>query len=328
VNRRAWLLMAILAALWGASYLFIKVALDDGVPPIFVVFSRVVLGAAVLVTLALATGALRAVSGRWGPIAFMSIVQVVVPFLLITYGERYIASSLAGILVAAVPIFTALIAVRVDQDERPRGIGAVGVVVGIVGVALLFGVDLSADTEALLGGLMILLAALGYAVGGLFLKHHLGDMPPLGLAASTMIVATLILLPVAVFELPSATPSLEATASLLVLGAGGTGIAFVIFYTLIATVGPSRASLVTYIAPGYAVLYGVWLLSEPLTAGSILGLILILAGSWLAAQGRIRPGGGQPSAEANLAVGTGSGLGALDEVQPLGGRLEQARDEP
>ena len=328
MNRRAWLLLTILAAVWGASYLFIKVALDDGVPPIFVVFSRVALGAAVLVALAARSGVMRAAcSHHWGPIAVLAIVQVVSPFLLIAYGEQHIASSLTGIIVAATPIFTALIAARVDQDERPRGIAAAGVVVGIVGVGLLFGFDLSGDGEALLGGLMVLLAALGYAVGGLFLKHRLRDVPALGLAAATMIVATLTLLPAALLELPSATPSLEATASLLALGAGGTGVAFMIFYTLIADVGPSRAALVTYIAPGYAVLYGVWLLSEPLTAGGILGLVLILSGSWLAAEGRI-PGRVRASAEADLAVGARSRLGALDEVQALDRRLEQPCDQP
>jgi drug/metabolite transporter (DMT)-like permease len=287
MNRRSWLLMALLAGLWGASYLFIKVALEDGMPPLFIVFARIALGAVVLVPLALRAGALQALRGLTGAILFMAVVQVVVPFLLITYGERHIASSLAGILVSAAPIFTALIAVRYDDDERPHGIAIAGVVMGIVGVVLLFGVDLSGDDAALAGGLMVLLASVGYAVGSLYLKHRLRGVPAVGIAASTMVAGALVLAPFVLFALPPHAPSLEAGASLLALGAGGTGIAFAIYYTLITEIGPGRASLVAYIAPGFAVLYGVTLLSEPLTAGALLGLLLILAGSWIAAEGRL-----------------------------------------
>src|SRR5882757_3714194 len=128
MNRRAWLLMALLAGLWGASYLFIKVALDDGMAPLFIVFARIALGAAVLVPLAARAGVLAPLRGLTGPVLFMALVQVVLPFTLITYGESHIASSLAGILVSAAPIFTALIAVRYDDEERPHGVAIAGVV--------------------------------------------------------------------------------------------------------------------------------------------------------------------------------------------------------
>ena len=287
MNRRAWLLMSLLAALWGASYLFIKVGLEDGLEPVFIVFMRIALGALVLVPLALRAGVLGAVRGALGPIVFVAIVQVAVPFLLITYGERHIASSLTGILVSSAPIFTALIAARLDDDERPHGIAIVGVVMGLVGVVALFGVDLSGDARAIAGGLMVLLASAGYAVGALYLKQRLRAVPPVAVAASTMVVSTIALAPLAPFALPSHAPELQTVGAIVALGAGGTGIAFAIFYTLIADVGPGRASLVAYIAPGFAVLYGVWLLSEPLTLGAIVGLALILAGSWIAAEGRL-----------------------------------------
>lgn len=287
MNRRAWLLMALLAGLWGASYLFIKVALEDGIAPLFIVFARIALGAAVLVPLAARAGVLRAMRGLAGPILVMAVIQVVLPFVLITYGERAIPSSLTGILVSSAPIFTALIAVRYDDEERPHGIATAGVVMGIVGVVLLFGVDLSGDAAAIAGGLMVLLASIGYAIGTLYLKHALPGVPPVGVAASTMVAGTLVLLPFVPFVLPSHAPSLQAGASLLALGMGGTGIAFAIYYTLIAEIGPGRASLVAYIAPGFAVLYGVALLGEPLTAGALIGLALILAGSWIAAEGRL-----------------------------------------
>ncbi|MDP2711080.1 MAG: DMT family transporter [Solirubrobacteraceae bacterium] len=299
MNRRSWMLMSLLAALWGASYLFIKVSLDDGLAPAFIVFARIALGALVLVPLALRAGALWSLRGLTGPILFMAIVQVVLPFLLITFGEQHIASSLAGILVAAAPIFTALIAARFDDDERPHGIATAGVVLGIIGVVLLFGVDLSGDAKALAGGSMVLLAAAGYAVGALYLKHRLRGVPPVGIAASTMLAGALALAPFALFALPSQMPEPATIGSLLALGAGGTGIAFAIFYTLIAEIGPGRASLVAYIAPGFAVVYGVTLLGEPLTLGAILGLALILTGSWVAAEGRW-PWQGRASAAAPI----------------------------
>ncbi len=287
MNRRAWLLMALLAALWGASYLFIKVALEDGVSPVFIVFARIALGAAVLVPLAWRAGVLPAMRGWTGPILFMAIVQVVIPFLLITFGERHIPSSLTGILVSAAPIFTALIAVRYDDDERPHGIAIAGVAMGIVGVVLLFGIDLRGDSAAVAGGLMVLLASAGYAVGALYLKHRLRGVPAVGIAAMTMLAGTVVLLPAALLTLPTGGMEAKTIGSLLALGAGGTGIAFAIFYTLIAEIGPGRASLVAYMAPGFAVFYGVTLLSESITAGAVAGLVLILVGSWIAAEGRL-----------------------------------------
>jgi drug/metabolite transporter (DMT)-like permease len=291
MNRRSWLLMALLAGLWGASYLFIKVALEDDVPPIFLVFARIALGAAVLVPLAWRSGALRGTRGWTGPIVFMALIQVVIPFLLITYGEQHIASSLTGILVSAAPIFTALIAVRYDDDERPHGIAIVGVAMGIVGVVLLFGVDLSGDSAAIAGGLMVLLATVGYAVGSLYLKHRLQGVPAVGIAAMTMLIGALVLVPPALVSLPPHALELKTIGSLVALGAGGTGLAFAIYYTLIAEIGPGRATVVAYIAPGFSVLYGVTLLGERFTAGTAGGLALILAGSWLAAGGRLSRSG-------------------------------------
>ncbi len=291
MSRRSWLLMGVLAAVWGASYLFIKVALDDGLDPFFIVLARIALGALVLVPIAIRRDAFASLRGAWGAIVFLAAVQVVMPFLLITFGERHIASGLAGILVSSAPIFTALLAARFDDEERPRGVAAAGFVLGIVGVVLLFGLDLSGEADALLGGLMVLLASLGYAIGGLYLKRRLRGAQPVGIAAATMVVSTLLLVPALPFTLPSAVPDRQTIGAMLALGAGGTGIAFLIYYTLIADIGPSRATLVTYIAPGFAVIYGIWLLSEPLTAGGVLGLTLILAGSWIAVEGRLP---GQP----------------------------------
>jgi drug/metabolite transporter (DMT)-like permease len=279
--------MAFTAALWGASYMFIKVALDDGLSEGFIVCLRTILGALVLVPLALRAGALPMIlaRGRW--LLALALAQVILPFGLITFGENHIPSALAGILVASAPLFVALLATRVDHDERSEGWGLVGVLLGMAGVVLLFAGDLSADSSALVGGLMILGAALSYAVAGFIVKRGFTGVPPVGVAASTMVVSAIAWLPVALLSLPGHVPALDASASMVALGAGGTGLAFLFYYNSIAEVGPARAAVVAYIAPAFAVLYGVLLLGENLGVATIGGLVLILAGSWLAGQGEL-----------------------------------------
>jgi drug/metabolite transporter (DMT)-like permease len=279
-------MMGAAAAVWGASYMFIKVALDDFSEG-GVVCIRTALGAAVLLTLAIRQGALAPLRGRLGWVVALALVQVVVPFLLITYGENHVDTQLAGILVSSAPIFTALLALAFDHSERSQGWGAVGIVVGMLGVVLLFGTDLSGGSQ-LAGGLMVLGAGFCYAAGAMLLKHKLPGAPPVGVAGAEMVVAALVTAPLFLASLPSHAPGLKPLAALVVLGAAGTGIAFLWFYTLIAEEGPARASIIAYIAPGFSVVYGVTLLGEPFSAAAVAGLALILAGSWLAVQGRPR----------------------------------------
>src|SRR4029450_12340541 len=214
----------------------------------------------------------------------IGLVQVVVPFLLITFGENHVDSQLTGILVSAAPIFTAVLALGFDHDERSQGWAAIGIVVGMLGIVLLFGLDLSGSGDQVVGGLMILLASLCYAIGGLLQKHKLSGAPPVGIAGVQMVVAALVTLPLCLADLPDHAPSFEAVGSLVLLGAGGTGLAFLWFYTLISQVGPARASSISYIAPGFGVAYGVILLGEAFSVAAVGGLALILAGSWLAAR--------------------------------------------
>jgi drug/metabolite transporter (DMT)-like permease len=294
VSRRNWILLAATAALWGASYLFIKVALEE-LPEGSIVFVRVLLGAAVLVPLAARAGALGATRGRWTWLTVITLVQVVAPFLLIVYGENHVPSALAGILVSSAPIFTALLATRFDRAERLRGWSFGGIVLGIAGVTLLFGADLSGSADAIGGGLMILLASLCYAAGSLLIKHRAAGIPPVAVAASNMAVASLVTLPLVLVSPPSEAPSVEAVGSLLALGAGGTGVAFLWYYLLIAELGPGRASVIAYVAPAFSVLYGALLLDEAVTLGTIGGLALILAGSYLAVAGGRRLSRSEPS---------------------------------
>jgi drug/metabolite transporter (DMT)-like permease len=286
MDRRSWTLLLTLGAIWGASYLFIKVGLRD-MSPSMVAFLRVLLGALALLPIAFSQGALRGLGARVWTLVVVAAIQVAAPFVLIARGEQEISSALAGILVASAPLFTALLAIRLDQEERSTGWRLGGILVGFAGVGFLLGVDLGGSGAALVGGLMVVLASLGYAIGGFIVKHRLSDVPSLGMSTAVMLVSSVLLLPPAVATAPSDFPGLGPIAAVAALGVVGTGIAFVIFYGLISSVGPARAFLVTYIAPGFAVVYGAAFLSEEVKAATIAGLTLILAGSWLAAEGRL-----------------------------------------
>lgn len=284
MDRRGWTLLWLLALIWGASYLFIKLGLED-LPPVFLVWLRLVLGAAVLLALAVRRRVLAPLRGRLRQLVVLAAMQVAVPFVLLTYGEQHIASSLTGILVASSPIFTAvLVTAGVGAEARiaPWALG--GIAVGIVGVGMLFGVDLR-GTE-LAGGLLVLGTAFGYSCGALFLRHAFAGVPSLGVAAGSMATSALLVTPVAAFHLPEAMPHVKALLAVVALGAFGTGIAFWIFYTLIAGYGAAKAAVVAYLAPPFSVVYGAVFLDEPVSGAAIGGLALILAGSWLAAEGR------------------------------------------
>jgi drug/metabolite transporter (DMT)-like permease len=286
LNARAATLMLALAAIWGSSYLFIKIGVEDGLSPSFISFARLALGALVLFPIAAHSGALRGLRGNGGTVAFLGAVQMAGPFLLITVGERWISSSLAGILVASAPIFIALLALWVDSDERSAGVQLLGIGAGIAGVTLLLGVDVGTGGLELLGGLLVLVASLGYAVGALALKRRLGNVQPVAMAAGAASAGAAYLLLPAIATFPAAAPSLGAAVALVALGVGGTGLAFLVYFTLIAHVGAARASVVAYLAPGFAVLYGVTLRDEIVTAWTLLGLALVLGGSWLASRPR------------------------------------------
>jgi drug/metabolite transporter (DMT)-like permease len=287
MDRRSTSLLLTLAAIWGASYLLIKIGVRD-LSPAMVAFGRIAFGAAVLVPVAARAGVLRDLRGLWPAIVAVSVAQVAAPFLLIALGEEEISSSLAGILVASAPIFTALLAIFFDPEERSEGIRLLGIVAGLLGLVLLLGVDIGGSGHELLGGLAVVLAGLGYAIGGLLAKHRLKRIQPLGVAAIVLAVSTVLSLPAALATIPAETPGIGPVAAVACLGVVGTGIAFAIFYELIASVGPARTFLVTYLAPVFAVAYGVLLLDESFGLVTLGGLVLILGGSYFAAGGVVR----------------------------------------
>jgi drug/metabolite transporter (DMT)-like permease len=287
LSGRAWAAFAGVAFLWGIPYLFIKLAVDDGVSPSFLSWSRIVLAAALLLTLAWRAGKLGELRGRWRWIGLFALIEIALPFPLIATGEQHISSSLTAILIAAVPLFVALLALRFDHDERVGGMRLVGLLVGLAGVVALVGIDVAGRSEELLGALAVLVAALGYAAGPMILKSRLAAVDTRATMGASLAVAAALLTPAALITWPSETPSGDALMSIVVLGLFCTAAAFVLWGLLVAEAGPARSSLITYVAPLVAVALGVAVLDESVGIGAAVGLVLILAGSWLATGGRV-----------------------------------------
>ncbi len=288
MSARGWALFAAVSVVWGMPYLFIKIAVDDGLTPGFVAWSRVALAAALLLPVAWRTGALRGLPLRW--LVLFATAEIVIPFPLIGFGEQRISSSLAAILIATLPLVVAFLALRFDPAERPTPIRLAGMLIGLAGVAALVGIDIGGRGTELVGAGAVLLATVGYAIGPLIVKHRLSGADPLGPVAAAMGIASIMLLPFGIADFPAEAPPDDAVASVIVLGVICSALAFLLFFRLIVEVGPSRATIITYVNPIVALALGVAILGEEVTTGAIAGLLLILAGSWLSTDGRLPPG--------------------------------------
>jgi drug/metabolite transporter (DMT)-like permease len=209
-----------------------------------------------------------------------------VPFVLIAIGERYISSSLTAILVATMPLFVALLSVRLSPADKPTGLRLLGLVIGFGGVVALLGVDVAGRPDELLGAALALVATLGYATAPIIVSRRLADLDPLGPVAASLTLSAVALLPAVFASPPHAIPA-SALWAIAVLGVVCTALGLVVFFQLIAEAGPSRASVITYINPLVAVLLGVVVLDEHLGPTSVAGLVLILGGSWLSTGGRV-----------------------------------------
>jgi drug/metabolite transporter (DMT)-like permease len=289
MSARAWAGFFAMATIWGVPYLFIKVAVDDGVPPAFLAWSRVVLAAGVLLFLARRAGTLGSLRGRGRWLALFAVFEIVVPFPLIAAGERHVDSSVAAIIIAAAPLIVALLALRFDASERVSGRRLIGLLIGLGGVVALVGIHIAGRTDELFGAGAVLVAAAGYAAGPLVLNRKLTDADPRATMGASLAIAAVLLTPLAAADPPAAVPSAEAVTALLVLGLVCTAAAFVIYSGLVAEIGPGRALVITYVAPVVAVALGVTVLGERPGAGAVAGLLLILAGSWLSTDGRLPP---------------------------------------
>ena len=288
MTSRAWLLFVLSSLIWGVPYLFIKIAVDGGVPPAFVAWSRVALAAVLLVPLAWSRGAMRGLRGRAAAIAGYAACEVAAPFVLIAAGEQYITSSLTAILVASMPLMIALLSLRFSPGDRPTGLRLVGLMIGFGGVIALLGVDIAGRPDELFGAMLVLVATLGYAIAPLIVRRWLADLDPLGPLAASLTLAAIVLLPAALLAPPAELPGAAALASIIVLGVICTAIGLVVFFRLIVEAGPNRASVITYVNPLVAVIFGMVVLAERLGVVSLLGLLMILAGSWIATMGSPR----------------------------------------
>jgi drug/metabolite transporter (DMT)-like permease len=283
LSRRGWLLFAAMGVIWGIPYLLIKVA-DGGVSVPVLVFTRVALGSLLLLPVAVRGGHLRALKGYLPWLAAFTAVEIVGPFALLSTAEKHLPSSTSGLLVAAVPIFSALLAWLTRSGDRLTLVRWTGLAVGLAGVALLAGPG--AGRGGTLPVIMVLLTALGYSLGPLIANRKLANLPPVAVNAVCLGTAAIVYAPLAGLTWPHSMPSAQVLLALAGLGVICTAAAFLVFFRLIAEVGPARATVITYVNPAVAVTLGVLVLGEHLTAAVVVSFVLILGGSVLAT----RPG--------------------------------------
>ena len=282
MSRKALLLFVATSVIWGSSFLFIRVAVEH-MPPSAVVFGRTVLGTAFLVPLAIRTKAFRGMRPAVLPIVAVTMLDMALPSFLTAWGEQHVTSSVAGILTATDPLFTAVLALWLIRSEAVDRKRFAGMIIGFAGVIALLGLDFRGHAEELLGAGAVLLSALGYAAAALLYRRWLADAPALGVTALMTAISSGAFLAPAAADLPRQVPPVNSVLALAALGIINTGLAYWLFYLLIDEAGAATASVITYVMPVVALLLGVGLLGEKLTAGAIAGLILIAVGAWLAA---------------------------------------------
>lgn len=265
-----------LAAVWGSSFMFIEIALRDLAPSTLILL-RMLSGAVTLAAYVVLAGHdLGAMRRYVWPLALLGAGNTAMPFFLIAWGQQYIDSGLASILNASVPLFTALFALGYDRSQRSTGLRLAGIVLGFAGVVLLVGFELSGGERAVAGGLAVLGASALYGIGGLYAGRRFESLHPALVAYGALLWSSLLVAPVGIAQ--ATTPGWEAVLSVLYLGVLATGIAYVLYFGLIAGAGASRAVLATYLVPSLALIYGAVFLDEQVSALAIAGLALVLAG--------------------------------------------------
>lgn len=275
MSRRDSLLLLALSAIWGSSFLFIKLGVDV-LSPAVVVLGRLVVGVVVLAPLLLVRGGLGPLRGHLGPLVVLGALNNAIPFWLLGFAETRIDSGLTAVIQAAAPIFTVLLAGRIDPSQRVSGSRLAGIAVGFAGVALLVGGQRGGQ---LVGGLAVIGTALCYAVSILYAGRRLSGLPPLQLSIGQLAAAALLIAPLGLAELPSELPPARTLAAVAALGAFGSGLAYLLYFALVASAGASRAILVTYLVPAFALVYGAVFLGEHVSLRALLGLGLVLGGT-------------------------------------------------
>jgi drug/metabolite transporter (DMT)-like permease len=270
-----------MCVLWGIPYLLIRVAVRD-FPPGVLVFGRTVIGGSVLLPFALRSGGFGPVLARWRPLVAFTVIEIGLPWLLLSDAERSLSSSLSGLLVAAVPLVGVVVAYVVRSDDVGGGwLRYAGLLLGLIGVVVLLGLDFEHVTARAL--VEMLLVAVGYAVAPVIMTRRLADLPSYPVIAASLLLTALAYAPYAAVAWPSSV-SVKPLWSVIALGIVCTAAAFVVFFALIAEIGPARGTVFTYVNPAVAVLLGVVLLGEPFTTGIAVGFPLILVGSVRAAR--------------------------------------------
>ncbi|MDQ2748922.1 MAG: DMT family transporter [Actinomycetota bacterium] len=280
MTRRTWLIFAAMCVIWGIPYLLIRVAVRD-VTPATLVFARTAIGGLILLPLVLRGGGFGPVLRRWRPLIAFTVIEMAVPWWLLSDAETKLSSSMAGLLIAAVPLVGVLVARLFGSDDRVQVARLVGLLLGVAGVAMLVGLDLGDIHIAAV--LEIAAVVLGYALGPVILTRRLADLSSIPVVSASLLLTALAYLPFVIISPPHNVP-VEAAGSIVLLGTVCTALAFVLFFALIAAIGPARATVITYVNPAVAVLFGVTLLGEQFTLGMAVGFPLILAGSVLAAR--------------------------------------------
>ena len=281
MSRRYGPLILTLAAIWGSSYLFIKVGVRGFEPTVLMALRLLIGGLLLLAFLAVTTGGRAAVAqvrGAWRDGFVFGAINGAIPFTLIAWGETHIDSGVAAIAKASVPIFVALLAIKFNPSQRSSGLKLVGILVGLLGVGVLAGVHPEGGGWAVVGTLAVVLASFCYAGGGLYGQRALGRATGPVLATASMLYGGLLLLPFALFQLPEHAPGWKPVLSLLGLAVLGTAVAQLFLFRILRLFGAARLSLVTYLIPAFALLYGSLILDEPLRPSMLVGLGLILGG--------------------------------------------------
>jgi drug/metabolite transporter (DMT)-like permease len=297
VSRRALALFAAMCVIWGVPYLFIKIAVAS-ISPASLVFLRTGIGALLLFPVAAVRREIGPVLPAWRWLAAYTVAEIAGPWLLLSDAERHLSSSFSGLLIAAVPLIGALLARLTGSEHQMDGRRVAGLAVGLGGVALLVGLDISASNLTAVGE--VGLCTVGYAIGPMIIARRLSHLPSVGVVAASLTLAAVVYAPVGLAQLAGNVPTADALAAATTLGVVCTALAFVLFFALIAEIGPVRATVITYFNPGVALVLGVLVLGEPLRAGTVAGFALILAGSFLATR---RPGVGRMAPEAGAASG-------------------------
>jgi drug/metabolite transporter (DMT)-like permease len=280
VSRRGWVLFLSMAVIWGLPYLLIKVAVGE-VSPVVVVFARCVIGAALLLPWTVAKGQLRPALRHWRWLLVFTALEMTGPWLLLSYAETSLSSSLTGLLVASVPFAAALTARVAGDEDRLSPVRVSGMLLGLLGIVALLGLDVTGS--ALLPVAAVALVVIGYATAPMLVTHKLSDVPGVAASSIALFVTAVVYAPFAVPRLGQvAAASGQALLSLVVLGVVCTALALALFFALIREVGPQRALVITFLNPAVAVLLGVLLLDEPFTLGLSIGLPVILVGCVLA----------------------------------------------